>query len=49
MQSHEKSSILEHILDFKLPKGFGTVTICPINTIIKYFIFILSKKKYNAN
>ena len=30
MQSHGKSSTLESITHISLPKGTGTVTICPI-------------------
>ena len=35
MQSHGKSSILESITHISLPKGDGTVTICPIKISLR--------------
>ena len=35
MQSHGKSSTLESITHISLPKGDGTVTICPIKISLR--------------
>ncbi|OUM60491.1 hypothetical protein PIROE2DRAFT_63105 [Piromyces sp. E2] len=41
LQSHGKSSTLEAIIGIQLPKGDGTVTICPIKIVLRG-----SKKEY---
>ena len=35
MQSHGKSSTLESITNISLPKGDGTVTVCPIKISLR--------------